>query len=85
MASKASMLKSGVRKTGTGLFAGMQAIKEEEIKEDVKEENKTVKEEKPLEEPIIEKEVTIEKVVEKNIEEKKLRKNKPIHQLVYKL
>ena len=34
MASKADMLKKSVRKTGTGLFAGMQSIKEEEVKEE---------------------------------------------------
>ena len=44
MASKASMLKTSARKTGTGLFAGMKPIAEEEPKESlVKEEKKPVK------------------------------------------
>lgn len=63
MASKADMLKKSVRKTGTGLFAGMQSIKEEEVKE---EKTKAVeKAEKPIEEPIIEvkEEKKIEQVV----------------------
>ena len=40
MASKASMLKSGVKKTGSGLFAGMSPIKEEA--KEVKTEEKKV-------------------------------------------
>ena len=66
MASKASMLKSGVRKTGTGLFAGMQAIKEDEVKEKVKLE----KEEKTVEEHVVEKEETAQIVEEKPVVEK---------------
>ena len=58
MASKASMLKSGVRKTGTGLFAGMQAIKEDEVKE------------KTVEEHVVEKEKTAQIVGEKPVVEK---------------
>ena len=66
MASKASMLKSGVRKTGTGLFAGMQAIKEDEVKE----ETKLEKEEKTVEEHVVEKEKTAQIVEEKPVVEK---------------
>ena len=65
MASKASMLKSGVKKTGTGLFAGMSPINED--KNSVKS-NAVVKkveeivEETPIPEPIVEAEAEQAKV-----------------------
>lgn len=68
MASKASMLKSGVKKTGTGLFAGMSPINEE--KNNVKskavvQKVEEIVEETPIPEPIVEtKEEPVKKVVE---------------------
>ncbi len=68
MASKASMLKSGVKKTGTGLFAGMSPINED--KNSVKS-NAVVKkveeivEETPIPEPIVEAEAEqVKEIVE---------------------
>ena len=57
MASKASMLKSGVKKTGTGLFAGMSPINED--KNNVKskavaQKVEEVVEEAPIPEPVVE-------------------------------
>lgn len=58
MASKASMLKSGVKKTGTGLFAGMSPINDEKSIVKSKAVVETVEEavkEEPIPKPVVEK------------------------------
>ena len=50
MASKASMLKQGARKTGTGLFQGMKPLSSAAEKEEKKPEEKAVEEPKETKE-----------------------------------
>ena len=100
MASKASMLKQGVSKTGKGLFQGMTPISSEENKEKAQpvaqSPSKAVKkEEAPIPEPVVEKAVdkaieepvapAPEKVYVQPVEEKPVEKEIPVQEIVERI
>ncbi|MCR4903779.1 MAG: hypothetical protein K6A23_13035 [Butyrivibrio sp.] len=79
MASKTNMLKSGAKKTGTGLFNGMSPLKDEKPKEESLPKTESVKKETPENKP---EEKAIIQEAEQNIQQPQQQITQPVPQSV---